>query len=60
MSKKKYYAVKEGMVRGIFETWDECKQSISGYPRAIYKSFPSREQAEEFLNSNKIGYSNYQ
>lgn len=57
--KKKYYAVKEGMVRGVFETWKECEQSITGYPRAIYKSFNDRDSAEEFLASEKIGYANY-
>ena len=28
---KKYYAVKKGRKTGVFETWDECKQSVSGY-----------------------------
>lgn len=59
MAKKKYYAVKEGMVRGIFESWKECEQAVKGYPRAIYKSFSRRELAEEFLNSDLKGYANY-
>ena len=25
---KKYYAVKKGRKTGVFETWDECKQSV--------------------------------
>lgn len=59
MAKKKYYAVKEGMVRGIFETWSECQQAVLGYPRAIYKSFTRKEDAEAFLNNDKKGYANY-
>ena len=34
----KYYAVKVGRTTGIFETWDQCKASVNGYPGALYKS----------------------
>ena len=27
---KKFYAVKNGKVNGIFTSWDECKASIDG------------------------------
>jgi len=47
---KKYYAVKIGKVEGIFESWDECKKSIEGYPNAQYKGFNSKEKAENYLN----------
>lgn len=46
---EKYYAVKKGMKTGIFRTWDECKASVSGYSGAVYKSFPSLEEACGFL-----------
>lgn len=46
---EKYYAVKEGVSRGIFRTWEECKASVSGYSGAVYKSFKTREEAEAFL-----------
>lgn len=36
---KKYYAVKVGTTTGIFETWEECKASVEGFPGAVYKSF---------------------
>ena len=36
---KKFYAVKKGHKKGIFESWDECKKNINGYSGAIYKSF---------------------
>ena len=45
----KYYAVKEGLSRGIFLTWEECKASVSGYSGAVYKSFKTRQEAEAFL-----------
>ena len=48
---KKYYAVKVGKTTGIFETWEECKNSVNGYPNAEYKSFTEREKAENYLNN---------
>lgn len=45
----KYYAVKEGREKGIFTSWDDCKRQITGYKGAVYKSFPSREEAEKYL-----------
>lgn len=47
----KYYAVRKGTKTGIFETWEACKQSVSGYSGAEYKSFRTREEAERFLAS---------
>lgn len=46
---KKYYAVKKGMVPGIYETWEQCKAQIHGFSGASYKSFPTREEAEIFV-----------
>lgn len=46
---KKYYAVKVGMVTGIFETWEECKASVDGYPGALYKSFKSLTDAYAYM-----------
>ena len=47
----KYYAVKVGKTIGIFDTWDECNESIKGVSGAKYKSFPSREEAEAYLGN---------
>lgn len=33
MKIKKYYAVRVGRDTGIFESWDECKQSVDKFPR---------------------------
>ena len=35
----KYYAIKEGKKKGIFTSWDECKEYVSGFKGAVYKSF---------------------
>jgi ribonuclease HI len=47
---KKYYAVKKGLVPGIYNTWQECQQNINGFSGAIYKSFNTIEEAELFIN----------
>ena len=55
MSKNKYYAVKVGKKPGIYLTWDECSKNVTGYKGAIYKSFPTYEEATTFLGlSDKV------
>ena len=49
-----FYAVANGKQVGIFPTWDECKESINGFKKAIYKKFVTKEAAEHFLNENKV------
>ena len=46
---KKYYAVKEGRVKGIFTSWDDCKAQVHGFGGAVYKSFTSLAEAEAYL-----------
>ncbi len=52
MAKRKYYVVWEGVVPGIYLTWDECKAQVYGYDNAKYKSFSSLEDAEEAYIEN--------
>lgn len=47
---KKYYAVKVGKVTGIYETWEECKSNVDGYPGALYKSFKNITDAYAYLD----------
>jgi len=51
--KKKFYAVREGRIPGIYESWDDCKAQTEKYSGAIYKSFLTREEALLFLNPQK-------
>jgi ribonuclease HI len=46
---KKYYAVKKGKKPGIYYSWDICKKMVDGYPGAVYKSFPTLEEANAYL-----------
>ena len=49
----KFYAVRKGKKTGIFSTWDECKEQVTGFKGAIYKSFKTIEEAEEFVKGNE-------
>ena len=49
MAAKKFYAVKRGKITGVFESWEDCKASVDGYPGAEYKSFSSKADAQAFL-----------
>jgi len=49
MSKKKpkFYVVWSGINPGVYDSWDGCKQQVFGYPGAAYKSFSTRQLAED-------------
>ena len=49
MAQKKFYAVKNGKKTGIFTTWADCEENVKGIKGAVYKSFPTKTEAEEFL-----------
>ena len=45
----KYYAVRKGIVPGIYRTWDECKEQVNKFPGAEYKSFKTEEEARTYM-----------
>ena len=49
----KYYAVKKGRKTGIFLTWAECELQVKGFKGALYKSFKTQEEANDYLNEQK-------
>lgn len=46
---KKFYAVKQGRIPGVYQTWGECKAQVDGYSGAVYKSFPTAGEALAFV-----------
>lgn len=52
----KIYAVHVGVITGVYDTWDECREQVIGYPGAIYQSFNAleRELAEQYVKSGSI------
>lgn len=54
MKKNKFYAVKTGRKTGIFLTWDECLKQVDKYPDALYKSFKTESEAQDYLDDKTI------
>lgn len=50
----KYYAVKEGKIPGVYQTWEECKEQVLGFSGARYKSFKTLEEAENFIRKEEV------
>lgn len=48
------YAVKKGLVPGVYKTWSDCAEQVNGYPGAVYKKFDNINEAISFVNTNKI------
>jgi len=51
-NKEKYYAIKEGkgVKNLIVNNWEECSKLVLSY-NSVYKSFNTRSEAEEYLNT---------
>ena len=52
----KFYVVWIGHSKGVFNSWEECKQQITGYEGALYKSFTSENEAKTALSQNPYKY----
>ena len=51
---KKYYAIKSDDYKNVVESWDECKEIIKDLKAPKYKSFPTIEEANAFLNDEEL------
>ena len=49
----KFYAVRKGKKPGIYMNWDICKQQTAGFSGAEFKSFPTKEAAEEYISQKQ-------
>ncbi len=56
MAKKKYYVIWEGHEPGIYDNWPEAKRQVNGYEGARYKSFKSKEEADDAYYGNSTDY----
>ena len=41
-----------GLRPGIYTSWDDCQKQVTGFEEAKYKSFASKEEAEEAFNQS--------
>jgi ribonuclease HI len=51
-SKKKYYVVWIGARPGVYDSWEACKAQVVSFPDAKYKSFASKEEAQNAFKQN--------
>lgn len=51
MAKYKVYAVLNGRKTGLFSSYEECKEQITGYKKAVFKGFESEAEAKEWLEN---------
>lgn len=51
-NKNKWYVVWVGEHPGIYESWEECKLQVEGFPGARYKAFSTSEEAVEAFRGN--------
>lgn len=42
---RKFYVVWKGHSPGIYDSWEECKLQVSGFPGAEYKAYTTQEAA---------------
>ncbi|MBQ1491826.1 MAG: ribonuclease H family protein [Blautia sp.] len=47
--KKNFYAVRKGRNPGIYKTWKECQQQVTGFSGAEFRGFVTLPEAEEFM-----------
>lgn len=50
----KYYAVIKGRKPGIYTSWEECRVQVYKYKNAVFASFNTEEEANEFMNKGEI------
>ncbi|WP_456156216.1 ribonuclease H1 domain-containing protein [Veillonella sp.] len=56
---KKFYAVKAGRTPGIYESWSDCEKQVKGFGGAIYKSFPTKAEAQAFIGDEGMSIGDY-
>jgi ribonuclease HI len=52
MGKKNFYAVRSGRRPGIYTNWPDCQAQTQGFPRASFRGFTTRREAEEFMGES--------
>jgi ribonuclease HI len=55
MAKNNFYAVKKGRKPGIYGSWAECQENTSGFPGAVFKGFPTLEEAQKYMDFEDAG-----
>lgn len=55
----KYYAIRTGRKNNIIVTsWDECSKLVTGFPKAVFKSFKSWQEDDAIKFAQSGSYEN--
>ena len=54
MTKSKIYAVRKGLVPGIYHTWADCQKQTHQVSGAIFKSFTTQQAADRYLRTGTV------
>lgn len=54
MTKKTCYVVVNGRLPGIYNTWTDCQQQITGYSNAVFKGFATLNEAHMYMKQNNM------
>lgn len=55
-TKKKFYVVWNGVKPGVYDTWAECREQVSHFEGARYKSFATEGEARKALDEGYAAY----
>ena len=50
---QKFYAVAVGNKRGIYLSWEKCREQVLNYKGALFKKYNTREEAVKFLEEQE-------
>jgi len=53
-----YYSVYKGNTPGIYDTWEQCKKSITGFKKPIYRKFSTYQEAADFYENGPLNKNN--
>lgn len=51
MAKPNYYAVRVGRQPGVYNSWEDCRRQVDGYPKAVFKGFVGAAEAWSFVGA---------
>ena len=57
--KTKFYVVWQGHQPGIYSNWADCQKQTQGFPKAKFKSFESKSEAERAFKDPDSVVSSY-
>lgn len=52
--KQKWYVVVNGRRPGLYRTWEECLKQVHHYSNALYRSYPTKEEAQDAMRTVRL------